>query len=294
MTKRDQGITPKPALSIADQVLRLKENGLVIENETFASKALLNGNYFRLSGYFREFQSDPSHGDNRFPELTTFEDITAIVRSDVRFSRTLLDALFRFEKILRSRFAYYAAMKLGETGFYLEPAFYFSAMPKRDLFIDRLLSDLDNSKSRTLRKYRGDSWTQLPIWVAIELLSFGQVARMIEYTAVNEIREDLAHSFSFRLDTFASTVHSLATLRNACAHHKQLWNRFVAIQTPAMKREKKNWVAHDPQSVLPAIIALTSLLEGVDKQCERSAAVKQAIKTSDERYLNGITHPAPK
>lgn len=56
----------KPVRMIDEQVSILRGRGLVIEDHSQACRYLLNGNYYRLSGHFCQFQVDPRSGDDRF------------------------------------------------------------------------------------------------------------------------------------------------------------------------------------------------------------------------------------
>ncbi|WP_216379655.1 Abi family protein [Arcanobacterium phocae] len=80
-------------LSIEDQVLLLEERGLIIHSKTEAEDFLRSHNYYRFSGYAREFQEDPRHGKNNFAPGISFDDISSLIDLDQRLRRLLLEAL---------------------------------------------------------------------------------------------------------------------------------------------------------------------------------------------------------
>ena len=85
----------KPFLTL-DQLcsLAIDDRGLICADRALFAKYLLRTNYYRFSGYAREFQIDPKYGDNHFKRGITFEAIREIIDADsmMRFfnmSRTL-------------------------------------------------------------------------------------------------------------------------------------------------------------------------------------------------------------
>ncbi|RIY22270.1 DNA-binding protein, partial [Bifidobacteriaceae bacterium VN002] len=52
----------KPPKSVDDMIQLMKTRELVVTDENNLKSMLYNCNYYRLSGYFRVFQIDPSSG----------------------------------------------------------------------------------------------------------------------------------------------------------------------------------------------------------------------------------------
>ena len=67
----------KQHLSLENQVAKLKGNGLVIHNEHYAQKCLVQYNYYRLSAYWHIFRNpdplDPRKKLSTFKQNYTFE-----------------------------------------------------------------------------------------------------------------------------------------------------------------------------------------------------------------------------
>ena len=67
-------MTKRPKTIQEMMTLLVEERGLDITGFSDFSTVLLDCNYYRLSGYFRAFQIDPSHGNNRFRNGTHIRD----------------------------------------------------------------------------------------------------------------------------------------------------------------------------------------------------------------------------
>jgi abortive infection bacteriophage resistance protein len=291
-------VGPKPALSLTEQVERLKERGLVIEDDDAAEAYLYDTNYYRLAGFARQFQRDPLRGDNSFEPGTSLHQIAQLHVADAQFSRILARGLATIECTVRARLALHLALKHGETAFYLRADPYVKGLDDK---VEDLLAgvrrDLTRDKGRTVRRYAPDPTDlgSVPIWVAIELLSFGTVSRLMELLGDQEPRDAVAESFGELRSTFPSTVHSLAVLRNRCAHHGQIWHRGLTIQTPTNgKHRHRARVRFDPHGPFAAVLAIQRMLGRVEGGADCLSVLNQFIADADPAYMDGIYCPNPK
>ena len=273
----------------------LRQRGLVVADEAAAERFLYDANYYRVSGYARQFQRDPRNGDDAFEAGITMERLQHVFDLDVQLSTALARCLGLIERSVRARFAYELAHAFGNAAFYLDTASYLAVMPDRDQFLDKLYDELRRTKSPTVARYvqGNDGFSAVPVWVAFELFSFSTVSRILEYLADRAPRDAVAASYSEQKGLFPSTVHSLAVLRNRCAHHGQLWHRRLTIQTPEVKKARRHEPRFDPQGPYPAILAIRRLLRHVRGG---DAALEQldAVLSSDSELLHGILNPLPR
>ena len=291
------GREPKRALSLTRQVARLKERGLVIDDDERAEQYLYDTNYYRLAGFARQFQADPARGDNTFAPGTTLDQLSELVAADAQFARLLSDALAVLECVVRSRFALQLALAHGEKAFYLDRDAYVDGLDaKIDSLIEDISRDLARDKGRTVARYApGRDFSQVPVWVAIELLSFGTLSKMMELLDNKAPRDAVAHSFFEQRGTFTSTIHSLAVLRNRCAHHGQIWHRRLTIQTPTSgKHRHQARVKFHPQGPFAAVLAVRRMLTRGNVGAAQLAALDAFMTAADPAYMDGIYNPAPK
>jgi len=285
----------KLPLTTKEMLDLLEERGLVIEDRASAGATLLNANYYRLSGFFRQLQRDPQGGDPRFVEGASFSQVVRLHQADRLLARLCLQPLSEIECVIRSRLAYFAAQRSGSGAFYLEPGYYYDFTPGLDDHLSRIARELRSSKSPMVTRYRmtdGDV-SAVPVWVAVEVLPFGTVSRMIEHAADSTAARQVAHSLSLQWDTFPSTVHSLAVFRNRCAHHGQNWHRRLDVQTPRKKSELRHVRRHHAQGVYPAILALRRFAKASGASLDPLDEIEELL-SRDPEYAAGILWPDPK
>jgi len=222
-------------------VNRLKGYGLQAEDDRELGLYLLNNNYFRLAGLWRYFQEDPQAGLNQFIQTFSLEDLKKLQEVEHEVRAGLLNALVLFEMQFRARFSF--ALATGDPGpfGYLEELYYRPHVARRTgheqriLLLSEIHNQLGHSRDLFITHYldRGQS---VPIWAAVEALSFGTLSKMFHLLALDSLRSQIAHMFGYsRIGEFSTVLHSLSVLRNVCAHGGRLWNRVLRVPptTPA-------------------------------------------------------------
>lgn len=131
----------KQPLSIEDQIVRLRSNGLIIADEDRARKVLREISYFRLAAYLRPMEADKQQ--HLFKPGSTFENAVNLYEFDNELRQLLFSAIGRIEVALRSKIIQYFSMRHG--------AFWFMQMSLHDnehRFLENLNS-LDREVTRS-------------------------------------------------------------------------------------------------------------------------------------------------
>ena len=216
----------KPFLTIEEQVQRLKERGLIIADENKVACFLKCVNYYRLSGYTLTFRTN-----NVFSESTSFEHICQVYKLDSALRGWLLYILDYVEIAFRTHIAYHHARKYGPLG-YLEPTNFEDPVRHRE-FIDKFDEDIYNGKklhelfvSHHLENYDG----KFPIWVAVELISFGKLSKLYNNMLDAERQEIAKEHYGVNGYYISNWLHGLSVIRNICAHRGRLYNRNITIK----------------------------------------------------------------
>lgn len=255
----------KPSLSVAEQVALLAHRGLAIDDENACTAFLTSNNYYRFSGYARYFQRAPHMGDDEFAPHTTFAEIQRIYEADEGLRATLSQPLARVEILLRTHVARVIADVHGPYGHFLDDGFFTDA-GRVESTVKACRRDIDRSKDHHILRYRdGDhvDYGKLPVWSAVEALSFGTLSKTIERGANGTLADAIATSVGIAKAGFSYRVRSLVYLRNRCAHHSRLWNHSVLDSgpTPNNVRNKAKRLAgqFEPRSVLDVIASLDDM-----------------------------------
>lgn len=269
------------------------ERGLEVGDHDTAVSYLRSANYYRFTSYSRYFQLDPASGRNQYRPGTTFEQIAELIRRDHELRMQLFVRISEVEKMsVRARFAHLAGHKFGAEPFSLRADNYISDAPETLNRIRSVAVELRETSSRMVMHYRDrEDVSHVPIWVAVEVLSFGKLSWMIESLKVDGLREELANFFGRSRATFPRVLHALSALRNLCAHHSQLWHRNLTIQCPLPlnKRERPRDLKFHEHGLYPAILALKKLAKSSDS-CAQLATIDRALRDGSV-YATGLLTP---
>ncbi len=290
--------------------LLVDERGLVCDDPKRLERFLLVNNYRHVAGYARQFQIDPEHGDDRFEPGTSFEKVRLMMDLDQRLSDLVLSGLSTVEKAMRSLFAHEFGAAYGAGAFYLNDDFYdYGTMAGSENRLDVPLSlarDLDRqSPGSVIKRYRTPSvhgtdaqsllrrYREVPIWVAVEAISFGHLSMMIRNCRDIGPCKRMAADISVQWADFSSVIRSFVVLRNLCAHQRRLWQRNLGIQCPVQRKLRPRNVAFSNKGPYAAIIMMRHYLSRIDPSnaiCDRI----EALLTEDQDFRDGVLWPNPK
>ena len=224
----------KPALTHAEQVERLRQRGMVVEDPAAAAFYLQHRNYYRLGAYWVPFEAD--HGTHRFRPGTRFDQVLALYVFDRELRLLVLDAIERVEVSVSSQWAYQMAHRHGPHG-YLDPALAL----RRDKWQrdEKQVCDEVHRANETFIKHFFKVYREPlpPVWAACEVLSLGLLSRLFDNLKPMPTRRAIAQVYGIDDKVLGSWLHHLSHVRNVCAHHSRLWNREFTI-TPMLPRHK--------------------------------------------------------
>lgn len=242
----------KPPLSFSQQLGNWRNRGLIVNDTSRAIKYLSYISYYRLSAYALPFQQIKDH----FNTGTTFDDILELYVFDRKLRLLTLDAIERIEVALRAQFIYQLSHFYKNSHWQDDPALFNSQTYKNKFGhlitnnvygeIQKIINDHCNSKypevfiDHYLNKYT--SPITPPSWMAIELLTMGQLSRLFNALKSNSDKTLIASEFSIHYKVFENWLHALSYGRNLCAHHSRFWNRDFVIQPMIPHKLSKPWL----------------------------------------------------
>ena len=224
----------KPPETYSAQLQILKDRGLIVPDEPFALHCLAHPNYYRLSAYRFPFTL-PGQAD-RFRPGTTFGRIWDLYQFDRELRRLVIEGCKRVEISVRSRWAYEIGHQLGPLAYLENRHFADPLIHARTL--TKLHQEMGRSKEDFIKHHHKDLhmvWP--PVWVLIEVASFGNVSSLLNQVNPPRLRQDVADTYRLDEKIFCSLFHHLSVVRNTAAHHSRLWNRrfVVTFQLPRKK-----------------------------------------------------------
>lgn len=249
----------KPPKTFEEQADLLIERGLIADRERLIKK-LRHINYYRLSGYLFPFKVK----NEQFKENTTLEKVWRIYNFDRKLRLLIFDAIERIEVKSRTLAAYHIAHRNGPFDYKNKSLF-----PRLKVDHEKWIENLTNEYKRSQEVFKkhfeskyGDSHSLPPIWIAVEIMSFGDIVRIFRSYDSNLTRE-FSNEIGIPDRVLESWLLSLHYIRNICAHHSRLWNRELSIK-PLLpnSRKYKNWefIDHKAQSRIFIIIYVCSFM----------------------------------
>ena len=263
--------------TISEQIDLLQSRGVLISDIEKSKQYLLTNNYYNvINGYSKFFQNK----HNEYISGTSFDEITQVYFYDTEIKFILFKAIIEAERHFKSVFAYRFAEQYQSLNFaYLRTSSYkeesLLQVSKSISILTRILNDKKKAKQANSIKHYLNNHQDVPIWVIIDQLTFGNVIHIynhVSYSLKNSIAKDLTSFLSdnvlqlskpFTVETLESFLKNMVEIRNVCAHNNRLLGYTCRenikyldeIHTPY--KIKKN---DSRQNVFNVMISLQSLL----------------------------------
>jgi len=255
----------KPALSIPDQLAKLKARGLIVADDNYAEHYLRYVDYYRLSAYTLPFQDGLANG-KPFKSGTTFDHVLELYRFDRDLRLLVLDAIERTEIALRS--VMNNEMSLRHNPHWFMDAAHFSTRPNFNYarFIADIESELNIQTHGALptRQHQelfiGHYYTKYgdpylpPSWMVMETFSLGTLSLLFNNLAQGPERVAIASYFGTDEFMLRNWFHVLSHVRNLCAHHSRLWNRQLVIKFRQVAHKHKSFLSTTDRMYAVAVV----------------------------------------
>lgn len=221
-------IYSKPALTICQQIDLLIHQGLIIENRELAEKSLSCIGYYRFSAYLLPFKETHQEILTRsFKPGISFEHILNLYTFDRDLKRLVSHAIEQIEIAFRSTIANVTAVEINPF-WYTDREFYRETKP-----FENLMRDINNIVKNKNELFMEHYYTHYiappfpPIWMMIETLSFGACSKLFSNLKQVGYKKKICEYFSISPTIMDSWLKTLVYVRNICAHHGRLWNRWL-------------------------------------------------------------------
>lgn len=211
----------KSFCSYEDQIEKLREKGCKIENEAECRSALVNAGYYRIKAYCLPFKKT----EGGYIDGFEFSKVFRYYEFDEKLRSLLFRVIAAIEVSLRARLAYYHSKKYGPLG-YLN-AETFNSKHDHNSLKGRLDKEIENNKKLPFVKHHIMEYdNKFPLWVAVELFSFGMVLCFYNDLLTTDKKAFAGKDYK----NMASWLRCCSDLRNICAHHGRIYYRiFPAI-----------------------------------------------------------------
>ena len=270
----------KPPLSFDEQAdLLISRNFKATKSELI--DFLKHNNYYRLTGYLFPFRNS----DETFSADINFDKILAVIDYDRELRNILLYALDKIEVSLRTNISHYSSRYFNDPFFYTDPA----KLPGIDSgryreLLESIKKEVERSREEFIHHFRskyGPEHLFPPVWIAVQVLSFGTLVSMYRGLP-DEVKREIAGVYEIPDTVLSSWITGLNSIRNICAHHSRLYNRRLGYKF-LLPRQRKypEWffpVQIPNGTVFTALTICSHLLKIIDIDEDWRERVKTLFK----------------
>ncbi|WP_046758605.1 Abi family protein [Kordia jejudonensis] len=213
----------KIAISIEDQISKLKDRGMImdLDNEK-VKEILLDIGYYRLDFYWNPFEIDENH---TLKEGTKFSDVVKLYYLDTDLKHILSKAINRIEINFKTQLIYFASMKYNNNPTWfandkIVAKKYVDNFPK---YYDRKFKSDNKPIKSHHKKYPNEIYA--PAWKTLEFLTFGSVITLYISLQNRALKETIANRYNIKsIAVFENFLLTILFIRNICAHSDLLFD----------------------------------------------------------------------
>lgn len=217
--------TKKP-LTLDEQVARLKQRGLVFDDESEAIAYLFNISYYRLRAYTYPFQENGDGVEHNFTRKDIhFKDIIDLYCFDRRLRSLIFNAIEKIEVAVRTKIIQIYAESTHNSHWYDNESLY--RFDYEDL-MKHIEADVNRSNEDFIKHYNSkyNNPPMPPSWMALEVVSFATLSRLFKSLKSDSHKKYITEQFGLKkVAILENWLHAISNLRNCCAHHSRVWNR---------------------------------------------------------------------
>ena len=285
----------------AEQIELLKNKNLIINDEEYAITLLKKHSYFDLiNGYKYPFKNK----DGLYKKNTKIEDIYFLYCFDDRLRYLLLKYIMKIEIHIKSLLSYSFSESYGNSeSAYLDATNYDYSNPSLRNGINKLISKLtetlDDSNSFRYMKHQREKHNNVPIWVIVKALTFGNISRMYSFLKP-EIKTKISKEFfDVNEGDLISFLDLLSRFRNVCAHNERLFDykykkhiiNDTKIHHALNIKKQGNLYIQGKSDLFAVIISLKYLLSEYDFCClidEIDESIKILFENTNQIQKNQL------
>lgn len=267
----------KSATTIEKQLEILETRGMIISDKEKAKEILLDVGYYRLGFYLFPFEkSYPrlSARTHEYVDGSTFEAAVRLYYFDFDLRLLLMRYLNRVEIAFRTALIYILSNKyFGDRVWFVNPDVVNPDYAKN--FENRVYT-ADFKRNPVLKRHHQmhPADTFAPAWKTLEFMTFGSVLKL--YEQLNDLGDKMtiANHFGIRqVVTFENYMHTIRTVRNACAHGSLLYDLRLPI---AIRRGPAGNMSDDRNNIIGALLVIRYMMGQVSEN--RALDMTQSVK----------------
>lgn len=231
----------KTYLTPTQHIALLRSRGLHIPDEQLAETFLSNVGYYRLSAYFYPLLESPKVA-HIFKSLATFEKVIDMYTFDSRLRMLIFSKIEKIEVAVRSALANFVAEETGDIFWVTRPTTY-QSLDRYNALMSVIEKEYAGSSEDFIVHFKATySDPYPPAWMILEILPFGNMARIYMNLANPVVKKRIAQHFGLQAPVFASWLLVFSGLRNLCCHHSRIWNKILPVRPAEPRHTLYPWI----------------------------------------------------
>lgn len=219
----------KIAINTSEQIRLLESKGLIIDDHEMATNYLEWQGFYRLRPYLKLFRNP--NEETEFLPQSYFSDVKRIYEFDAKIRPILFKACQIIEVGLRTQMIHHLSIEHG-------PNWYEDRALFTENFLSKRFNEIQDSYLYMLNKYKNriefllhyynkyDSAQNPPAWMMLELYSFKHLVNTFTGLLNNKAKTIITNNWGLDFRVLKSWLPAICDLRNSCAHHHRLYNKF--------------------------------------------------------------------
>lgn len=231
----------KPFKDLNEQLSILHSRGLKINDYKKAKQYLLTNNYYNVINGYSKFFTLP--GTDTYKSGSQFNEVVSLYEFDLQITSIFLDSIILAENHIKYVTAYKFAEKYKDSGKYPFLDINNYKNKTENFYASNVILNFTKIITNNTSKYSPDNaikhystkHNDIPIWVIIEFLTFGELQRFIR-NLPDSLQNSIARSMnsfisdsmtvknSFTPEMMISYMENIRLTRNVCAHGGRLFD----------------------------------------------------------------------
>ena len=217
------------------------EKDLIIPDTDAAIQTLEKISYYSLiGGYKKLFKHTPSQ---KYIYGVTFDELVAFYYFDEELRSLFLKYILHVERHMKSLLSYHFCEKYGENDREYLDINNYTLTQKNYSQINRLVHSMHKAfalpSQYTYISHHANTYGNVPLWVAMNAFTFGQVSKMFQYIT-NDVQYKISQKFEHITEReLHQFITVLARCRKVCAHGERLFSFRIHETIPNTILHKK-------------------------------------------------------
>lgn len=238
--------------TIQEQLCRLKEKGMVFNDEQNAISYLSRISYFRLKYYWVDMlDANAEH----FINGANFDNVIVRYEFDKKLRNILFGAVEILEVGLRTKFITTLSLATNTGLWYLNGSLFNNQQFHTNLVLD-MKYEFERNSDPFVRQYIIDhpNWDKNTLdgdnpdaWMIFETATFGTLSKMYK-NLLNQspLKSKIANEFGlYSARELSSWLEAISVLRNIIAHHSRMWYKIFSKKPTNINRHRDDWMLSD-------------------------------------------------